>query len=119
MKGNYVMLKKTVLISLLLACVAAYAQTTPAVLKPPKGAKVALVVFEDLQCPDCARAAPLLEQASKDYHIPLVRHDFPLQKHNWSKQAAIMARYFDTKSKKIGDEFRDYCFKHQIGGPEQ
>ena len=84
-------------------------------LKPPRGARVALVVFEDLQCPDCARAAPLLEEAIRTYKIPLVRHDFPLQKHNWSKQAAILARFFDTKSKKVGDEFRDYCFAHQPG----
>src|SRR5207253_843122 len=84
-------------------------------LKPPKGSKVAVVVFEDLQCPDCANAAPLLEEAARTYKIPLVRHDFPLPKHDWSRQAAILARYFDTKSKKLGDEFRDYCFKHQVG----
>jgi protein-disulfide isomerase len=83
--------------------------------RPPKGARVALVVFEDLQCPDCANASPLLEEAVRSYKIPLVRHDFPLQKHDWSRQAAILARYFDTKSKKLGDEFRDYCFKHQAG----
>src|ERR1700752_3313722 len=87
----------------------AHARDTRA-LRPPKGAKVAIVVFEDLQCPDCARAAPLLEEAAKTYKIPLVRHAFPLPMHNWSKDAAIMARYFDTKSKIIGNEFRDYCF---------
>jgi protein-disulfide isomerase len=94
---------------------AQYAGVEQNVLRPPKGAKVAIVVFEDLQCPDCARAAPLLEEAAKTYKIPLVRHDFPLPMHNWSKDAAIMARYFDTKSKKIGNEFRDYCFRHQAG----
>src|SRR5512133_484645 len=56
-------------------------------LKPPKGYKVALVVFEDLQCPDCARAEPLLKEAEKSYKIPLVRHDFPLPQHNWSFDA--------------------------------
>jgi len=85
------------------------------VLRPPKGVKVAIVVFEDLQCPDCANAAPLLEEASRTYKIPVVRHDFPLPMHNWSKQAAVTARYFDTHSKKIGNEFRDYCFRHQAG----
>ena len=100
------------LITLSLAALAA-AQQQPDALRPPPGSKVAIVVFEDLQCPDCANAAPLLEEAQKTYKIPLVRHDFPLTKHNWSKQAAILARYFDTKSKKIGDAFRDYCFRHQ------
>ena len=83
-------------------------------LRPPKGARVAIVVFEDLQCPDCARANPLLGEAARTYKIPIVRYDFPLPMHNWSFQAAIIARYFDTKSEKVGDEFRDEVFKHQV-----
>jgi protein-disulfide isomerase len=83
------------------------------VLRPPKGAKVAIVVFEDLQCPDCGRAAPLLSQAAKTYKIPQVRYDFPLPIHNWSRQGAIYAKYFDSKSKALGDNFRDYIFRNQ------
>jgi protein-disulfide isomerase len=83
-------------------------------LRPPKGAQVAIVVFEDLQCPQCRRVAPILAQASKTYKIPLVRHDFPLPMHNWSYDAAIMARYFDTNSKALGNEFRDYIFANQF-----
>jgi Protein-disulfide isomerase len=83
-------------------------------LKPPKGSQLALIVFEDLQCPQCSRANPLLEKASATYKIPLVRHDFPLPMHNWSFDAAVMARYFDTKSEKLGDSFRDYIFQHQM-----
>ncbi len=90
----------------------AAAQDT-SILKPPKGSKVALVVFEDLQCPDCARAAPLLQEAVKAYKIPLVRYDFPLPMHNWTFDAHVMARWFDTKSKAIGNEFRDYIFAYQ------
>ena len=94
------------------AAVAAPARDTRA-LRPPKGARVAIVVFEDLQCPDCARANPLLEEAARTYKIPLVRYDFPLPMHNWSFQAAVIARYFDTKSQKLGDELRNEIFKHQ------
>jgi len=99
----------------LLMVIAAFAATPhdTRALRPPKGARVAIVVFEDLQCPDCARANPLLEEAARTYKIPLVRYDFPLPMHNWSFQAAIMARYFDTKSQKLGDELRDELFKHQ------
>ncbi len=88
--------------------------TVDSVLRPPKGAQVAIVVFEDLQCPMCRRVAPLVEQASKTYKIPVVRHDFPLPMHNWSYQAAVMARYFDTHSKALGNEFRDYIFENQL-----
>jgi protein-disulfide isomerase len=72
--------------------------TADSVLRPPKGAQMAIVVFEDLQCPMCRRTAPLVEQASKTYKIPVIRHDFPLPMHNWSYQAAVMARFFDTHS---------------------
>lgn len=91
------------------------AQDTPdTVFRPPKGSQYAIVVFEDLQCPMCRRVAPLVEQASKAYKIPVVIHDFPLPLHNWSYQAAIMARYFDTHSKEMGNEFRDYIFENQL-----
>ena len=83
-------------------------------LRPPKGAQVAIVVFEDLQCPQCRRVAPVLEQASRTYKIPLVRHDFPLPMHNWSYDAAVMARYFDSNSKELGNQFRDYIFSNQL-----
>jgi len=83
-------------------------------LRPPKGAQTALVVFEDLQCPQCGRVAPLLEQASRTYKIPLVQHDFPLPMHNWSFEAAVIARYFDTHSKELGNQFRLAVFEHQI-----
>ncbi len=89
------------------------AQNVHPALRPPKGAQVAIVVFEDLQCPDCRRAAPLLDEAAKTYKIPLVRHDFPLPMHNWSFDAAVIARYLDTHSKQLGNEFRDYIFQHQ------
>jgi protein-disulfide isomerase len=82
-------------------------------LRPPKGSKVAIIVFEDLECPDCARAAPLLHEAAKAYKIPLVQHDFPLRQHPWSMEAAVNARYFDTKSAKLGDDYRLYIFQNQ------
>jgi protein-disulfide isomerase len=82
-------------------------------LKPPPGARVAIVVFEDLECPDCARAYPQVWEASKKYSVPVVLHDFPLNQHPWSFDAAVFARYFDTKSQKLGDDFRGYIFQNQ------
>jgi protein-disulfide isomerase len=82
-------------------------------LRPPAGARVAIVEFEDLECPDCARANPVIKEAVEKYHIPWVRHDFPLPFHTWSFQGAVDARWFDTKSKKLGDAFRDAVFAAQ------
>ncbi len=100
------------LITVLVLNLSVFAGDT-SVLRPPKGSKVALLVFEDLQCPDCARAAPLLHEAAKKYNIPLVQYDFPLPMHNWSTDAAVNARFFDTKSKQIGDEYRLFIFQNQ------
>ena len=91
--------------------------TTPvhnaAALRPPAGARVAVVEFEDLECPDCARANPVIREAVEKYHIPWVRHDFPLPFHTWSFAAAVDARWFDTRGKKAGDAFRDAVFAAQ------
>jgi len=85
----------------------------PAALKPPAGARVAIVEFEDMECPDCGNANPILKEAAAKYNIPWVRHDFPLPFHAWSFQAAVNARWFDTKGKKIGDDYRDQVFANQ------
>ena len=34
--------------------------------------------------------------------------------HNWSFDAAVMARYFDTHSKDLGNDFRETVFAHQM-----
>ena len=108
------LLPRVVLLSLVLLRLPVFAQNVPEALRPPKGAQVALVVFEDFQCPQCGRVAPLLAQASRTYKIPLVQHDFPLPMHNWSFDAAVLARYFDTHSKEVGNAFRDSVFAHQL-----
>jgi len=103
-----------VLCTLIFAVSFSAQDTAETVLRPPKGSQVAIVVFEDLQCPMCRRTTPLVEQASKTYKIPVVWHDFPLPMHNWSYEAAVMARYFETHSKGLGNEFRDYIFQNQL-----
>jgi protein-disulfide isomerase len=82
-------------------------------LHPPAGAKVAIVEFADLECPMCAMENPVIMQAVDHYHVAWVRHDFPLPMHNWSFQAAVNARWFDTKSKKLGDDYRNAIFANQ------
>jgi protein-disulfide isomerase len=100
-------------LALIFAATLVFAQNDTSALKPPKGAQVAIVVFEDLQCPDCRRANPLVAEAGRTYKIPVVIHDFPLPMHNWSFEAAVIARYFDSQSKQLGNEYRDYIFQHQ------
>jgi protein-disulfide isomerase len=82
-------------------------------LHPPPGAKVAIVEFADLECPSCAMDNPVIIQAVEKYHVAWMRHDYPLPQHNWSFQAAVNARWFDTKSKKLGDDYRNAVFANQ------
>jgi protein-disulfide isomerase len=107
-----------------LATVALRAQTASqmTILRPPAGSKVALVEFADLECPDCARAAPLLEEAHKTYHIPVVIYDFPLPQHAWAFDAAVYAHFFRSKSTPKDDletKFRLYIYSNQSAIDQQ
>jgi len=82
-------------------------------LRPPAGARVAIIEFSDMQCPDCANAFPLMREAVAKYHIPLVYRDFPLAMHNWSFQGAVNARWFEAKNHKLAEDYRSYIFANQ------
>lgn len=82
-------------------------------LRPPAGARVAIVEFSDLQCPACALANPAVVQAAAKYKVPLVRHDLLIPGHIWSPLAAVYARWFDSKSPKLGEDFRNQVFANQ------
>jgi protein-disulfide isomerase len=118
----------TLAATLLLAlpgCAAAFAQTSAppntgtafkdtSMVKPPAGAKVAIYEFEDLECPACAHAFPIVHAAAEHYKIPIVRHDFPLKMHIWSRDAAIIARYIQDKiSPKEAEDYRRAVFANQ------
>lgn len=93
-------------------------ETTPvhdaSALKPPPGARVAMIEFYDLECPVCAQTNPTLIAAANQYKIPWIRYDFLIPYHIWSRQAAINARYFDSKSQKLGNDYRDYVMANQV-----
>jgi protein-disulfide isomerase len=83
-------------------------------LKPPAGAKVAIVEFEDLECPLCAHVSPLVFGAMSRYHIPRVHHDFLIPSHQWSRSAAICARYLeDQVDPNVSEQYRRDVFASQ------
>ena len=83
-------------------------------LHPPAGSRVAIVEFADLECPACAIANPTVDEAAAKYKIPLVRHDFLIPNHVWSPTAAVNARWFDSKNKALGEEYRSKVFANQV-----
>ncbi len=85
------------------------------ILVPPAGAKVAILEWEDLECPACARAFPVVHAAIDHYRIPLVRHDFHIPGHIWSPEASIYARYLEDKvSPEIATDYRRQVFASQF-----
>jgi protein-disulfide isomerase len=83
-------------------------------LKPPAGARVAIYEFEDLECPACAHASPIVHAAAARYKIPIERHDYPWYFHVWSFDAAVTARYIQDKlSPQLADNFRQEVFASQ------
>jgi protein-disulfide isomerase len=82
-------------------------------LKPPRGAAVAIVMFEDLQCADCSKAFLAVWEAADTHKVPVVLHDFPLPMHNWAFDAAVWARYFDKTSADMGNDFRRFIYANQ------
>jgi protein-disulfide isomerase len=86
-------------------------------LKPPPGVKVAVLEWQDLTCPACAHAFPIVHAAVAHYNIPLIERDFLLQgEHTMlgDREAAIWARYLQDKvSVKVGDDYRGAVFAAQ------
>ena len=85
-------------------------------LRAPAGVPVAIYEFEDLECPACAHAFPIVHAAVEKYKIPLIRRDFPLGgAHIWSFDAAVIARYIQDKiSPQAADDYRRAVFLNQI-----
>lgn len=70
---------------------------------------VRVLVYEDLQCPDCANfraemEKELLPRFAKN--VAFEHRDFPLAKHAWARKASIAARFFAGVSLETGVEFR-------------
>jgi len=82
--------------------------------KPPAGVPLAIIEFEDLECPLCAQTSPSVHDVMAHYNIPRVHHDFIIPSHPWSRAAAINARYLeDHVSPKLAEDFRRDVFAHQ------
>jgi protein-disulfide isomerase len=117
---NRIVLAAALLVALP-ASLPAPAQTTvgfkdTSMLRAPAGSRVAIFEFEDMECPACAHAFPIVHAAVEKYKIPLVRHDFPLgPMHPWSFDAAVIARYIQDKiSPQAAEEYRRAIFANQV-----
>jgi protein-disulfide isomerase len=70
---------------------------------------VRLVIFEDLQCRDCAAFRDMMDQKLLPRYgdwVAFEHRDFPLTKHSWARPAAIAARFFESVRPELGVAFR-------------
>lgn len=81
-------------------------------------AAVRVIVYEDLQCSDCAAFRRMLDEKLLPRYgarVAFEHRDFPLAKHAWARQAAIAARFFQASSPELAVAFR----KHMLAGIRQ
>lgn len=93
------------LASLLLMSASALAELVEGNAQSP----VRVVIFEDLQCGDCAKLRTMLDgQLLPKFGatVAFEHRDFPLEKHVWARRAALAARYFHLQNPNVGIEFR-------------
>src|ERR1700730_17497371 len=111
---NRIVLAAALLLALPASVLAQSAYRDTSMLRAPAGVPVAIYEFEDLECPACAHAFPIVHAAVEKYKIPLLRHDFPLKMHIWSFDAAVIARYIQDKiSPQAAEDYRRAVFASQ------
>lgn len=70
---------------------------------------VRVVIYEDLQCPDCAAFRVMLDEkllAKYGAKVAFEHRDFPLAKHSWARRAAIASKYLQGLKVETALEFR-------------
>ena len=94
---------------LLLALAAVGLSAQQALVEGPTESKVRVLIYEDLQCADCAAFRRIMDENLLPRYlarVAFVHRDFPLAKHVWARKAAIAARYFAGIKPELGLTYR-------------
>jgi protein-disulfide isomerase len=84
-------------------------------LGSPKGG-LTIVIYEDLQCPDCSEFQVMFDRSILPRYertVEFVFRDFPLEYHKWALKAAIASRFFSGKNAELGFQFRRWILASQ------
>lgn len=94
---------------------AAFSQVKPLV-EGNAGSAVRAVIYEDLQCSDCANFRVMLDRQILPKYgskVAFEHRDFPLPKHKWARPASVAALYLQTVKPELSVEWRRYAMSHQ------
>ncbi len=81
----------------------------PRLIEGNPDSPVRVLIFEDLQCPDCAAFREMLDkQLLPKYgaQVAFEHRDFPLAKHAWARKAAVASRFFQEISPELAFKYR-------------
>ncbi|QOY86841.1 thioredoxin domain-containing protein [Paludibaculum fermentans] len=105
------------MIPLVLAAVVAISMSAQQRLVEGKAdSPVRVLIFEDLQCSDCAVFRVMLDEKLLPKYggkVAFEHRDFPLAKHLWARPAALAARYLQTVDLAKAVKFRQETMKSQ------
>jgi protein-disulfide isomerase len=79
------------------------------ILEGNPSSPVKAVIYEDLQCSDCAQLRVMMDQKilpAYGSRVAFIHRDFPLGKHPWARQAAVLGRYVYDRDPALGIIFR-------------
>ena len=99
---------------LLLTQFAVFAQ--PHLVEGKTDSPVRVVIYEDLQCPDCADFRVMLDTKLLPRYgakVAFEHRDFPLPKHKWARPASIAARFFFEKNAALAVLWRQETMRDQ------
>ena len=93
----------------LLACTAGLLGMKPEIVEGNPSSTVRVLIYEDLQCPDCQNLRTLLDTKVLPRYgkrVAFIHRDFPLGKHDWARAAAVAARWVYSQDPELGITFR-------------
>jgi protein-disulfide isomerase len=100
---------------LLLAACNSFAAGTD-IMEGNPSSSVKVLIYEDLQCSDCATFGRLLDDRILPKYgarVAFIHRDFPLGKHEWARPAAIAARWVYEKDPRLGLTIRRELLSEQ------
>jgi protein-disulfide isomerase len=86
------------------------------VIEGNPASSVKVLIYEDLQCSDCARFRVMLDQKILPKYgskVAFIHRDFPLGKHDWARPAAIAARWVYEQDSERGIGIRREMLSEQ------
>jgi len=113
---NREQMSQPLVLAMLTASSLAFGAAPPPLTEGNPQSAVRVIIYEDLQCPDCAEFARMLEKQILPKYgakVAFEHHDFPLPKHAWARKATIASRYFESIDPKLAIEYRRATMGHQ------